>query len=127
MSLNLNTKIVAVTPYTVLTTDEVIFINITSGPASVILPSDGNATGEDCCGNIDKNNGSDDNSNNKPTPVVLQRSFYIKDYSGTAQTNPITITSAGGKTIDGNSFAIINGGYAHIHVVYDGTNWKIIS
>ena len=81
MSLNLNTKIVAVTPYTVLTTDEVIFINITSGPASVILPSDGNATGEDCCGNIDKNNGSDDNSNNKPTPVVLQRSFYIKDYS----------------------------------------------
>jgi len=123
MSLNLNTKIVSVTPYTVLLTDEVIFINVTSGPASVILPSNGNATGEDCCGNIiDDNKG-----NNKPTPVVLQRSFYIKDYSGTAQTNPITITSAGGKTIDGNSFAIINGGYAHIQVVYDGTNWKIIS
>ena len=121
MSLNLNTKIVAVTPYTVLTTDEVIFINITSGPASVILPSDGNATGEDCCGNKDKSH------DDELTPTVLQRSFYIKDYSGTAQTNPITITSAGGKTIDGGSFAIINGGYAHIHVVYDGTNWKIIS
>ena len=52
---------------------------------------------------------------------------YIKDYSGQAQKNPITITSAGGKTIDGVSFAILNGGYSHIQVVYDGTNWKTIS
>jgi len=124
MSLNLNTKIVTTTPYNILTTDEVVFINITSGPASVILPANGNATGEDCCGNKDKTHDDDDNN---PNTVVLQRSFYIKDYSGTAQTNPITITSAGGKTINGVSFAILNGGYSHIQVVYDGTNWKTIS
>jgi len=122
MSLNLQTKVVSVTPYTVLATDEVLFINVTSGPALVILPSTGNATGEDCCGN------TSNNEDNKVTPTLLQRSFYIKDYSGTAQTNPITISSAGGKTIDGVSFALINGGYAHIQVVYDGiNNWKIIA
>lgn len=123
MSFNLKTKIVSTTPYTILTTDQVIFINVTAGPASVILPSNGNVTGEDCCGNASSK--CDDKT--KSSPVTLQRSFFIKDYSGTAQTNPITITSAGGKTIDGGSFAIINGGYAHIHLVYDGTNWKIIA
>jgi hypothetical protein len=121
MSSNLTTKIVTTTPYNILNTDEVIFIDVTSGPASVILPSSGNATGEDCCGNKDK-----DNDDKKSNSNVLKRSFYIKDFSGTAATNTITITSAGGKTIDGNPFALINGGYAHIQVVYDGTDWKII-
>ena len=102
MSINLETKIVTTTPYNILNNDDVIFINIISGPASVVLPASG-------------------------TDGSKKRSFYIKDFSGTAATNPITITSAGGKTIDGGSFALINGGYAHIHVVYDGTNWKIIS
>jgi hypothetical protein len=122
MSVNLSTKIVTTTPYNVLNTDQVIFINITSGPASVVLPSTGNATGEDCCGDE-----SNDKKYESSKSTVLKRSFYIKDFSGTAVTNPITITSAGGKTIDGGSFALINGGYAHIQVVYDGTNWKIIS
>lgn len=122
MSLNLSTKIVTTTPYAVLNTDQVIFINITSGPASVVLPSTGSAAGEDCCGDE-----SNDKKYEAGKSTVLKRSFYIKDFSGTAATNPITITSAGGKTIDGGSFALINGGYAHIQVVYDGTNWKIIS
>jgi hypothetical protein len=101
MSFNLQTKIVTVTPYTILSNDEVLFINVTT-PSSVILPS----------------TGSDDGK---------KRSYFIKDYSGNAVVNPITITASGGKTIDNNSFAILNGGYSHIHVVYDGTNWKIIS
>ena len=88
----------------------------------MVLPSTGNANGEDCCGDEDDNKKYESGKS-----TVLKRSFYIKDFSGTAATNPITITSAGGKTIDGGSFALINGGYAHIHVVYDGTNWKIIS
>ena len=102
MSLNLNTRIVSTSPYTVVNGDDVIFINI-PGPSSVILPATANEDGSE------------------------KRSFYIKDFSGLAQTNPITITSAGGKTIDGTSFAILNGGYSHIHVIYDGINWKIIS
>ena len=102
MSFNLTTKIVTTTPYNVLTSDDVIFVNVTSGPASIVLPSTGT-----------------DGSKN--------RSFYIKDYSGTSLNNAITITSAGGKTIDGVSFAILNGGYSHVQIIYDGTNWKIIA
>lgn len=101
MSIDLQTKIVTVTPYNVQNSDEVLFINVV-GPASVVLPSTGN-------------NGN------------CKRSFYIKDFTGLAKTNPITITSAGGKTIDGSAFAILNVGYSHIQVIYDGTNWKIIA
>ena len=118
MSANLNTKIVTTTPYTVLSSDEVIFMNVV-GPSSVILPVNGLATNEDCCGN-------DDDDYNGKKKLVLKRSYYIKDISGNSVANPVTITSAGSKTIDSNSFAIINGGYGHIQVVYDGTNWKII-
>ena len=102
MSFNLNTIIVTTSPYNVSNDDDVVFINRPSATSSVILPSTG-------------------------TDGSKKRSFYIKDYSGSAGTYPITITSAGGKTIDGGTFAILNGGYSHIHVIYDGTNWKIIS
>ena len=95
------TKIVTTTPYNIINSDEVIFVNV-AGPASIVLPATGTDSGS-------------------------KRSFYIKDYSGNSTTNPITITSAGGKTIDGVSFAMLNGAYSHIHVVYDGKNWKIIS
>lgn len=102
MSSNLSTTIVTTTPYNIINSDDVIFVNIISGPASIVLP----ATGTD---------GS------------KRRSFYIKDYSGTSLINPITITSAGGKTINGVSFAMLNGGYSHIQVIYDGTNWMTIA
>jgi hypothetical protein len=102
MSLNLSTTIVTTTPYNISSSDDILLINITSGPASVVLPS----------------SGSDGSK---------KRSFYIKDYSGTSLTNPITITSAGGKTINGVTFAMLNGGYSHIQVVYDGTNWMTIA
>ena len=101
MSLNLATRIVTTTPYNIVNSDTVVFINRPSAISSVVLPSTG-------------------------TSDEASRSFYIKDFSGNAGIFPITITSAGGKTIDGGSFALINGGYAYIQVVYDGTNWKII-
>lgn len=101
MSVNLSTRIVNTTPYTIVNNDDVLFVNVITGPASIILPS----------------SGSDDSK---------KRSFYIKDYSGTSVTNPITITAAGGKTINGVSFAMLNGAYSHIQVVYDGTNWMTI-
>ena len=112
MSLDLNTRIVTTTPYTVVDNDTVIFVNV-SGPASVILPSSGIP----------------------PSPISISgdsnckqyQSVYIKDFTGNSKTNPITITSAGGKTIDGVSFAMLNSGYSHIQIVYDGTNWKTIS
>jgi len=101
MSVNLETRIVTTTPYSIVNNDDVIFVNVITGPAQIILP----ATGSD---------GS------------KKRSFYIKDYSGTSRTNPITITSSGGKTINGVAFAMLNGAYSHIQVIYDGTNWMTI-
>jgi hypothetical protein len=101
MTINYRTKIVTVTPYTILSNDEVVMINV-NGPAVVILPA---------------TSGCDED----------ERVLYIKDFSGLAKTNPITIISAGGKTIDGVSFAILNGGYSHIQLIYDGTNWKTIA
>ena len=101
MSVNLSTRIVNTTPYTIVNNDEVLFVNVITGPAQIVLPA----------------SGSDDSK---------KRSFYIKDYSGTSLTNPITITATGGKTINGVLFAMLNGAYSHIQVIYDGTNWMTI-
>lgn len=99
MAITYTTRIVTTTPFTPSNNDEVLFINV-NGPASIVLPT---------INNEDK------------------RSYYIKDYSGNSRTNPITITAPANKTIDGVSFAMLNSGYSHIQVVYDGINWKIIS
>jgi len=102
MSIEYRVTIVTSTPYNVANNDEVIMVDL-PGPASIILPANGNS-----------------NDNKK-------RALYIKDYSGNARQNPITITAAGGKTIDGGAFALLSRGYSHIQFVYDGTNWKTIA
>lgn len=102
MALEYRTTLVTTTPYTVSKKDEVILVNV-PGLSTVILPSSGETDDDGC------------------------RSLYIKDLSGLATKNPITIVSAGGKSIDGVAFALLNGGYSHIQVVYDGTNWLTIA
>ena len=101
--MTINHKVITVNSalYLVAGNDEIVMVDVAQ-PATVVLPSD-------------------DAGKSK------NRVLYIKDYSGLAQTNPITITSAGGKTIDGVSSVTLDNGYAYIQVVYDGTNWKIIS
>ena len=84
MSLNLTVKFVTTTPYNIINSDTVILVNVTSGPASIVLP----ATGVD---------------------GTERRSFYIKDYSGTSLINPITITSAGNKTINNKAINALGG------------------
>lgn len=103
MAITYKTRIVTTTPYTVAADDEVIFVDV-AGPASVILPATGSSIEDD-----------------------ENFAYYIKDYSGLSKTNPITITAPAGRTIDGESFAMLNGGYSHIQVVYDGVNWMTIS
>ena len=100
MSLNLQTVIVTTSPYTINKDDTLILVNRTSA-SSIVLPT---LTGS----------------------CSIGRSFYIKDFSGTSTTNTITIT-ASGKTINGVSFALLNGAYSHIQVAYDGTNWVTIA
>lgn len=103
MSLNLQTRVVTTSPYTINKNDTLILVYRTS-PSSVILPT--------LSGSEEENIG---------------RSFYIKDASGTSTTNPITITAPSSKKINGVSFAMLNGAYSHIQVAYDGANWVTIA
>lgn len=101
MSLNLQTQVVTTTPYTINSSDTLILVNRTS-PSTIVLPVLSSSEGN------------------------VGKSYYIKDYSGTSTKNPITIT-AGGKFINGVTFAMLNGNYSHIQVAYDGTNWVTIA
>lgn len=104
MPINYRTTKVTATPYTVDQRDEVVFVDV-SRPAEIILPT----------------------RSISPEPADTHQVYYIKDISGQAGTNPITITSEDREPIDGVSFAILNVGYSHIQVVYDGRNWWTIS
>lgn len=85
-------------PYTVLETDYVVFVNTTSA-RSVILD----------------------------TSAVNAQMVTIKDRTGSAATNNITITATVG-TIDGAASYIINSDFGSVTVVNDAvsTNWVII-
>lgn len=53
------------------------------------------------------------------------RTFRIKDVTGSAATNNITITPAIGN-IDGAASYVINTSYGSIDVVYNGTQWSVL-
>jgi len=55
--------------------------------------------------------------------VVVGRYFIIKDESGTAGTNFITIATQGTETIDGQASIQIAINYGFVTVYSDGTNW----
>ncbi len=58
------------------------------------------------------------------TSIIKNQVFIIKDESGGAATNNISVVVAGGtKTIDGLTSYPININYGSISVVYDGTNF----
>lgn len=101
MAINHKVTTVNSALYLVAGNDEIIMVDA-SCPATVVLPSSDESKGK-------------------------SRVLYIKDYSGQAKTNPITVMSAGGKTIDGFSSVILDNVFAHVQVVYTGANWKIIS
>jgi hypothetical protein len=99
MTINYNTTLVTTTPYTVTGTDEVVLVNV-AGPAAIILPT---------------------------VAAGKKTAFYIKDASGLALTNPITITAVGGATINGIAFALINGNYSHVQFVWSGAGWLTLT
>jgi len=57
---------------------------------------------------------------------VVGRLITIKDESGGAGTNNITIATEGSETIDGSSTATISTNYGCIRLYSDGSNWFII-
>lgn len=52
--------------------------------------------------------------------------YYLKDGTGDASTNPITITPNGVETIDDSATATINTNYGALTLVYTGAKWEII-
>jgi hypothetical protein len=86
--------IVTTTPYPVLLTDYAVEVNV-AGPSSVVLPV-------------------------APVGTV----FIVKDISGLASTNPITVTAS--TTIDGAASALINTDYGSLTFIFNGTEWNIV-
>ncbi len=61
-----------------------------------------------------------------PSSPATGRTLVIKDGKGDANTNNITISAATGN-IDGSATAVINVAYGAMSLVYNGTQWNIIS
>lgn len=55
---------------------------------------------------------------------VTGRVFIVKDASGSASTNPITITAS--TTIDGSGTKILNIDYSSATLVFNGTEWNVV-
>lgn len=85
---------ITTTPYNVSLTDYTIAVNVAS-PSSIVLPV-----------------------------APLGTVFVIKDSSGNASTNLITITAS--TTIDGSVNAIINTDYGSVSLIFNGTEWNVI-
>lgn len=87
--------IVTTTPFTPALTDYLLDVNV-AAPSSVVLPV-------------------------SPVGTV----FIVKDISGNASINNITVTGTG-VLIDGAASALINTDYGSITLVYNGTEWNIV-
>ena len=91
-------RIATTTPDTVLATDSIVSYQLAApGPVAVALPAG-----------------------------VLGTTYYLKDGTGDASTNPITITPDGAETIDDAATATINTNYGALTIVYTGAKWEII-
>ena len=88
--------VVTTTPFQVLLGDYLLAVNI-DGPSSIVLPV------------------------GAPIGTV----FIVKDTSGDASTNNITIT-APGSTIDGAATYVINIDYASVTLVQTSTEWSVV-
>jgi hypothetical protein len=85
-------------PYVVLATDYYLSVDCSGGPITVELP-------------------------NAPTTKQI---FIIKDRTGSAGTNNITLTTVGGVvTIDGSTSQVINTNYESMNVLFNGSGYEI--
>lgn len=83
-------------PYSILVTDDFISVDTSGGAISVILPATGTAN----------------------------QSWIVKDRTGNANTNNITVTAAGGFTVDTQVSYVIEGNYESSNFLFHGTNFE---
>jgi hypothetical protein len=82
--------------YTALATDYFLCVDTATAPVTITLP-----TG------------------------ILGTVYIIKDCSGDAATNPITIQGTGGELVDG-SVGTVNTPYGSVSLIFNGTEWSIV-
>lgn len=87
------------TNYTVLNTDYIIGVTSTAAPRTITLPA--------------------------ATTTNTGQVFYVKDESGGAATNSITVNAASGSLIDGASSILINQNYGLLMFYSSGTAWFV--
>lgn len=92
------------TSYVALRTDYYIGVTNTAAARTITLPNTGSSTLAPFIGQV----------------------FIIKDESGAAATNNITVTPNGGN-IDGAASYVINTNYGRVEILYDGTNYFVIN
>ena len=62
-----------------------------------------------------------------PKSPPIGTNFIIKDSSGNASTNNITVTANTGNTVQGSANTAITSNFGDVKVIYDGTSkWLII-
>lgn len=97
-TLTVTTVNFAASPYTVLSTDSFLSVQSSGGAITIRLP-------------------------NAPATGVV---YTIKDSSGAASTNNVTVTTVGGTVlIDGVTSTTILGNYGSISVIFNGTAYSI--
>ena len=85
-------------PYVVLITDEYLSVDSSGGPISILLPNS----------------------------AALSQVFTIKDRTGSAATNNITVTTVGGVVnIDGAATFVMNTAYQAINVIGNGSTYEV--
>lgn len=87
---------VTTTPFNVVLGDYFLAVNV-AGPASVVLPA----------------------------AAPIGTVFVVKDTSGLAFTNPITVTAVG-STIDGAASYVLNTNFGSVTFVRTSTEWSVI-
>lgn len=92
------------TSYVALRTDYYIGVTNTAAARTITLPNTGSTTLAPFIGQV----------------------FIIKDESGAAGTNNITVTPNGGN-IDGAASYVINTNYGRVEILFDGTNYFVIN
>jgi hypothetical protein len=91
-------KNVATSPYVVLTTDQYLSVNASGGPITIELPN----------------------------AATTGQSFIIKDRTGSAATNNITITTVGGAVnIDGATTFVMDTSYQSVEVIGNSSSYEI--
>jgi len=92
------TKVTAGASYNYTASDMLVGVLKTVGSAtSLVLPSSG---------------------------LFLGRMFAAADWKGDANTNPITVTAAGGNTFDGGATSVVLGAWASVGFLWTGTFFK---